>query len=98
MGARTDVRQGCAVMTQLLAPDSVNLRDRYPEMFDRPLSSRLAIPAMLLGAFGIFVFGLVELEFSPARMLAGLNQLGRITMMMIPPDPGSPPPAHHLAP
>src|SRR5215217_4772785 len=97
MGARTDVRQGCAVMTQLLAPDPVNLRDRYPDVFDRPLSSRLAIPAMLLGAFGIFVFGLVELEFSPARMLAGLNQLGWITMMMIPPDPGSSLPAYLVA-
>ena len=65
------------------------MRGRYPEVFDRPVSSRLAIPAMLLGAFAIFVFGLVDLEFSPARMLAGLNQLGWITMMMIPPDPGS---------
>jgi phosphonate transport system permease protein len=84
-------------MTRLPEPDSVNLRDRYPDVFDRPLSSRLAIPAMLLGAFGIFVFGLVELEFSPARMLAGLNQLGWITMMMIPPDPGSSLPAYLVA-
>ena len=84
-------------MTRLPAPDSVNLRDRYPELFGRPLSSRLAIPAMLLGAFGVFVFGLVELEFSPARMLAGLNQLGWITMMMIPPDPGSSLPAYLVA-
>jgi len=44
---------------------------------------------MLLGAFGIFAFGLVHLGFSPARMLSGLHQLGWITMMMIPPDPGS---------
>ena len=84
-------------MTRLPEPDPVNLRDRYPDVFDRPLSSRLAIPAMLLGAFGIFVFGLVELEFSPARMLAGLNQLGWITMMMIPPDPGSSLPAYLVA-
>jgi phosphonate transport system permease protein len=47
------------------------------------------MPLMLLGAFGIFVFGLVHLGFSPARMLSGLRQLGWITMMMIPPDPGS---------
>ena len=55
----------------------------------RPVSARLALPAMLLGAFAIFVFGLVHLGFSPARMLAGLHQLGWITMMMFPPDPGS---------
>jgi len=76
------------------APMPVDLRARYPELFDRPVSSRFAIPAMLLGAFGIFAFGLVELEFSPARMLAGLSQLGWITMLMIPPDPGSSLPAY----
>jgi phosphonate transport system permease protein len=76
-------------MTQLPKPDTADLRARYPNVFDRPLSARLAVPAMLLGAFGIFVFGLVDLEFSPARMLAGLHQLGWITLMMIPPDPGS---------
>ncbi|MBR1199425.1 phosphonate ABC transporter, permease protein PhnE [Bradyrhizobium sp. AUGA SZCCT0240] len=84
-------------MTRLLAPDSGELRGRYPEVFDRPASSRLAIPAMLLAAFGIFVFGLVELEFSPARMLAGLSQLGWITMMMIPPDPGGSLPVYLVA-
>ena len=84
-------------MTRLLAPDSGDLRGRYPDVFDRPASSRLAIPAMLLAAFGIFVFGLVELEFSPARMLAGLSQLGWITMMMIPPDPGGSLPVYLVA-
>jgi phosphonate transport system permease protein len=44
---------------------------------------------MLLLAVGVFVFGLVDLEFSPARLVAGLHQLGWITMMMLPPDPGS---------
>ena len=44
---------------------------------------------MILGAFAIFVFGLVHLGFSPARMLNGLHQLGWITLMMLPPDPGS---------
>ena len=76
-------------MTRLPAPDSEGLHARYPAVFDRPVSARLATPAMLLGAFGIFVFGLVHLGFSPARMLSGLHQLGWITMMMIPPDPGS---------
>jgi phosphonate transport system permease protein len=71
------------------ATDVGALRQRYPDVFDRPAASRLAVPAMLVGAFAVFVVGLVELDFSPARMLAGLHQLGWITMMMIPPDPGS---------
>src|ERR1700724_3481103 len=76
-------------MSKLPAPDSDTLRARYPDVFTRPVSARLATPLMLLAAFAVFVFGLVHLGFSPARILAGLNQLGWITMMMIPPDPGS---------
>ena len=76
-------------MSQLPAPDRRELRARYPQIFDRPASARLATPVMLLLAFGIFVFGLVDLEFSPARLLAGLHQLGWISLMMMPPDPGS---------
>jgi len=70
-------------------PDRRELRARYPHIFDRPASARLAMPVVLLLALGIFVFGLVDLDFSPTRLLAGLNQLGWITMMMVPPDPGS---------
>ena len=42
-----------------------------------------------VAALAIFVFGLVDLDFSPARLISGLHQLGWITLMMIPPDPGS---------
>jgi len=76
-------------MTRLLVPDPEGLQARYPAVFDRPLSARIGAPALILGAFGIFVFGLVHLGFSPARMLSGLHQLGWITMMMIPPNPGT---------
>ena len=84
-------------MTKLSAPDTHGLRARYPDVFDRPISARLAIPAMLIAAFAIFVFGLVDLEFSLSRMLAGLGQLGWIVMMMIPPDPGSSLPVYLVA-
>ena len=70
-------------------PDIEQLRGRYPDVFARPISARLATPAMLVLAIAIFVFGLVDLEFSPARMWAGLHQLGWITLMMLPPDPGT---------
>jgi phosphonate transport system permease protein len=76
-------------MNQLPVPNSADLRAKYPDVFDRPVSARLATPAMLIGALGIFIFGLVDLDFSPTRMLNGLHQLGWITLMMIPPDPGS---------
>ena len=76
-------------MKQMPAPDRDELRARYPEIFSRPASARLAMPAMLIAALVIFAFGLVDLDFSPTRLIAGLSQLGWITMMMLPPDPGS---------
>ncbi|GAC1307121.1 MAG: phosphonate ABC transporter, permease protein PhnE [Steroidobacteraceae bacterium] len=76
-------------MSRLPTPDLAGLRARFPAVFGNPLSARLAMPALAFGALAIFVFGLLHLGFSPARMLSGLRQLGWITMMMIPPDPGS---------
>jgi phosphonate transport system permease protein len=73
----------------LPTPNSESLQARYPQLFDRPLFVRLGGPALVLGLFGIFAFGLVHLDFSPARMWSGLRQLGWITMLMLPPDPGS---------
>ncbi|MBR0829222.1 phosphonate ABC transporter, permease protein PhnE [Bradyrhizobium manausense] len=73
-------------------PPEVNtdeLRVRYPNVFNRPASSRLATPAMIVIALAILVFGLIDLDFSPSRLIAGINQLGWITLMMIPPDPGT---------
>jgi phosphonate transport system permease protein len=81
-------------MSQLPKPDREQLRAKYPDVFDRPAASRLATPAMIVAAFAIFVFGLVDLDFSPAKLFAGLSQLGWITLMMIPPDPGSSLPAY----
>ena len=76
-------------MSRLPAPDTDGLQARYPDVFARPASARLAMPVMLVCASAIFIFGLVHLGFSPARMVSGLHQLGWITLMMIPPDPGS---------
>ena len=81
-------------MSQLPKPDREQLRAKYPEIFDRPAATRLATPAMIVAAFAVFVFGLVDLDFSPTKLFAGLSQLGWITLMMIPPDPGSSLPAY----
>jgi phosphonate transport system permease protein len=81
-------------MSQLPKPDRERLRAKYPDIFHRPAASRLATPAMIVAAFAVFIFGLVDLDFSPAKLFAGLSQLGWITLMMIPPDPGSSLPAY----
>lgn len=76
-------------MSQPPEVNAAEIRARYPDVFNRPASARLATPSMLVAALAIFVFGLVDLDFSPARLISGLSQLGWISMMMIPPDPGS---------
>jgi len=84
-------------MNKLPSANSEELRARYPAVFNRPMASRAAVPAIFVAALALFVFGLNELEFSPARIIAGVKQLGWITMMMIPPDPGSSLPAYLAA-
>jgi phosphonate transport system permease protein len=81
-------------MSRLPSEDPAKLRERYPEVFNRPASARLATPLVIALALAIFIFGLVDLDFSPARLIAGLSQLGWITVMMLPPDPGSSLPAY----
>lgn len=76
-------------MTRPQKVDTAQIRARYPDVFERPASARLATPAMIVAALGIFIYGLVDLDFSPSRFAAGLSQLGWISMMMIPPDPGT---------
>jgi phosphonate transport system permease protein len=78
-------------------PDLPGLRLRHPKIFGRTLSSHLATPALLLGVVVLLIFGLVQLEFSPARMLTGVQQLGWILMMMMPPNPGNSLPAYLAA-
>jgi phosphonate transport system permease protein len=76
-------------MNQVPGPDPAQLRARYPQIFERPASARLATPLVAALAFAIFIFGLVDLDFSPLRFINGLHQLGWIALLMLPPDPGS---------
>jgi phosphonate transport system permease protein len=76
-------------MTKRSMLETDGLRAKYPDVFNRPVSSRLAWPSMLLGALAIFVFGLIHLGFSPSRMLNGIHELGWISLMMLPPNPGA---------
>ena len=76
-------------MSQLPKHDPAELRAKYPDIFERPASARLATPVVALAAFAVFIFGLVDLDFSPTRFVSGLRELGWISMLMIPPNPGS---------
>src|SRR5689334_14383314 len=70
---------------------SADNSDRHPPQapFARPAAAHMSTLAVLVGALALLLFGLVDLGFSPERLLAGVRQLGWITLMMLPPDPGS---------
>jgi phosphonate transport system permease protein len=54
-------------------------------------SSRGRLLGLSIGALatGIYVFGLVVLDISPLAIARGLNRLGDIALLMLPPSPGS---------
>ncbi|MCG6205563.1 phosphonate ABC transporter, permease protein PhnE [Rhodopseudomonas sp. HC1] len=81
-------------MTARTQTDIADLKARHPHLFERPAAAQLGVPAIALAALALFIYGLVELDFSPQRILAGLSQLGWFAMLMIPPDPGSSLPAY----
>ncbi|KPG02013.1 phosphonate ABC transporter, permease protein PhnE [Rhodopseudomonas palustris] len=81
-------------MTAQIQTDLADLKARHPHLFERPAAARLGVPAIALAALALFIYGLIELDFSPQRILAGLSQLGWFALLMIPPDPGSSLPAY----
>jgi phosphonate transport system permease protein len=62
---------------------------RHPAAFRANLGGRLKMAAIIAGMAFLFVFGLAQLEFSPARVLKGTGELGTLVGLMLPPDPGS---------
>ena len=52
------------------------------------LFARVALPGTVALLAGLLLFGLYHVDFSPARLLAGLDKLGFIAQYMWPPDPG----------
>ena len=68
--------------------DLVRLKRTHPEVFARPLSERLRNWALWLGFLGVLAFGLWWIDASPMRVINGLNKLGMLVVLMIPPLPG----------
>ena len=44
---------------------------------------------VIVALAALVVVGLVQIEFDPVRVLAGMGQLGHMVGLMLPPDPGS---------
>ncbi len=63
--------------------------DRYRDIFARTAASRRIVVLVFLGMASLFIVGLIDLDFSPQKILAGVHQLGWIALLMLPPDPGA---------
>jgi len=65
------------------------LKGRHPGAFHGSTRGRLAVAGVLALLCGLVALALWRLEFSPAKILAGLGNLGWFVVLMLPPDPGS---------
>lgn len=69
--------------------DRPALLAKYPDVFRPPLARRLMPPAIVAALAGIFVYGLVFLDFGLWRFVMGLLKLGEFIWFMIPPTTGT---------
>jgi phosphonate transport system permease protein len=58
---------------------------RHPHLFSEPLNVRLRRYAVWATLVGLFIYCLVAFDFSPTRILTGIERLGRVLSFMFPP-------------
>jgi phosphonate transport system permease protein len=75
-------------MTAASHADIARLKRSHPQVFARPLPERLRDWSLWLGLIALFGFGLWWIDASPMRIINGLNKLGLLVTLMIPPWPG----------
>ncbi len=63
------------------------LKTRHPKVFALPLRRFATTGALVAGLFGLMVFAMIELEFSPERLWKGAHRLGQFVVLMFPPLP-----------
>ncbi|MFC4172097.1 phosphonate ABC transporter, permease protein PhnE [Microvirga sp. GCM10011540] len=74
---------------KLAVQDLHALKSRHAAVFAPSWTTRSATIATVAVLAGLFVFGFWRLDFSFAKLVSGIGQLGVLIWLMIPPDPGS---------
>lgn len=74
-----------------VAPDVAAWRARVPAAFGPPPLARAGRLALGLGALAFTLGALAWFEMTPGRFLRGLGELGRVALLMVPPNPGEQP-------
>jgi len=76
-------------MSRLFAPEAVRqAAKRHSAMMRLGDANRRYMAGIAAFAFVVLCLGLVEAEFSVARMIVGASRLGDFAILMMPPDPG----------
>jgi phosphonate transport system permease protein len=70
-------------------PERMAAARRHAALMDRSLKHRLVTVAVIAAIGGLAIFAVARLEFSFARLGAGLGQLLHFLGLMVPPSPGT---------
>jgi phosphonate transport system permease protein len=70
-------------------PERDAVKRRHADLIAGSLRTRLATIALIGALAGLALFAMFRLEFSLARLGAGLAQLGTFLSLMVPPSPGT---------
>jgi phosphonate transport system permease protein len=65
------------------------LRQRFSLKFQPFYYGHLRAISIAVAATALFFYGLLSLEMSVARIMGGIGELGRMVVLMLPPDPGT---------
>ncbi len=75
-------------MSTITHGELARLRKAHPGVFARPLLERLKTGALWIGFAAAMAFGLWWVDANPMRIVNGLNKLGLLVRLMLPPHPG----------
>lgn len=64
-----------------------DVRKKFAKNLEPDWFNRFRIAAIFSFAVALLIFGLIHLEFSFARIFSGFDQLGKIAVLMLPPNP-----------
>lgn len=71
-----------------LFANRAEMAQRYPSLMAASLPQRLLVATVLAGVVGLTIIAVMRLEFSIARLGAGMSQLATFLGLMVPPSPG----------
>jgi phosphonate transport system permease protein len=76
-------------MVEAALADETGLRARHQAIFAPSLGQRAKVAALVAGFALLLVYGLVQLEFSPVKLVLGLGKLAEFAWFMVPPSTGT---------